>query len=78
MLFAGVAAGLLIGLSLASKQVAFAIAAGFLLVVALVLSGNPRLFALWCLLLSAPLGIKKARRGTQRPSRPFCAACRNR
>ncbi len=58
--FATTAAAALILISLGSKQIAFSVAATFVLLAALVSSGNPRLFSLWCLLLTAPLGIKKA------------------
>ncbi len=44
---------------MADKQIAFMIVGAFGLVIAFALSGNPRLFSLWCLMLSAPLGIKK-------------------
>jgi putative inorganic carbon (HCO3(-)) transporter len=60
LLFAAVTGSGLIVLMLADRQLAFTIVAAFGLVVALVVSGNPRLFSLWCLLLVAPLGIKKA------------------
>jgi putative inorganic carbon (hco3(-)) transporter len=58
--FATTAAAALILIALGPKQVAFSVVATFLLLAALVSSGNPRLFSLWCLLLTAPLGIKKA------------------
>ncbi len=60
LLFALVTAAALIALSEATLQLAFAIIAAFLLIVVFALSGNPRLFALWGLMLSAPLGIKKS------------------
>ena len=59
LLFAGTTAGGLITLTMADKQIAFMIVGAFGLVIAFALSGNPRLFSLWCLMLSAPLGIKK-------------------
>ena len=57
---AALAAVALVSASLATKQAAFAIVATFVLLVAWIASGNLRLFTLWCLMLSAPLGIKKA------------------
>ena len=60
LLFATLAAGLLIGLSLADTKTIFLIGGSLLFVIAFSLSGNPRLFFLWGLVLSAPLAVSKA------------------
>ena len=60
LLFALLATGAVIALFLASKQIVFAIAGALLLAVAFALSGNQRLFCLWGLMLTAPLGASKS------------------